>query len=53
MNLKDLGCRLSVWKPGETDGFDIEGALPWGFKVEIRKRTGYSRRLTWSASEDQ
>jgi hypothetical protein len=53
MNLKDLGCRFSVWKPGGKEGFDIEGVLHGGFKVEIRKRTGYSRRLTRRASKDQ
>ena len=42
--MKDLGCRISVWKPGGKEGLILRVyVLPWGFKVEIRKRTGYSR----------
>jgi hypothetical protein len=27
--MEDLRCRISVWKPGGKEGFDIEGVLAW------------------------
>jgi hypothetical protein len=42
---------LETWRKEKV--LILEAVLVLGFKVEIRKRTGYSRRLTRRASKDQ